>query len=61
MKMSTENNKPVIITFIEETSSREAELNPQERANRKEARRIVDEIVQMGRMSAVSDVVGRSH
>lgn len=61
MKMNTENNKPVIITFIEETPSREAELNPQERANRKEARRIVDEIVQMGRMSAVSDVVGRSH
>lgn len=58
--MNTENNKPIIINLIEEKPNQDIALTPAERANRKEARRLVNEIVQMGRMNAVIDVVGRS-
>lgn len=58
--MNTENNKPIIINLIEEKPTQDIELTPAERANRKEARRLVNEIVQMGRMNAIIDVVGRS-
>lgn len=58
--MNTENNKPIIINLIEEKPNQDIALTPAERANRKEVRRLVNEIVQMGRMNAVIDVVGRS-
>lgn len=56
----TVSTKPLVINFIEEVPPREVTLSPEERANRAEARRLVDQIVKMGRMSAVTDIIGRT-
>lgn len=58
--MDTVSNTPLVVNLIEEVPPREATLSPEERANRAEARRLIDQIVQMGRMSAVTDIVGRT-